>query len=172
MTQQIFIRSKIAEYFYLSDNSQQSIFCEKKQSITDSFSESLRNKLIQFSEWISPVWEPDFAGQPVTAADIPEQTKYFKMTDGEIKLSCMWRAQYGEKPAYIRVKWDANISSGYEIWIAFFNPETKSFFSEVPLGTHLNGGTVIQSQTLKFDPSCERWAASVVLKKGNINGTF
>ncbi|KPA09888.1 hypothetical protein MHK_009908 [Candidatus Magnetomorum sp. HK-1] len=168
MTQQLFIRSKIAEYFYRLDQSHEEI-SSKTYTMTDSLGKTVKSGLFRFVEWMSPIWEPSLAGQLITAADIPEQKHCFKMKDGEVRLYCLWRASYNDKPAYVRIKWDANISSGYEIWIVFFNPETKLFLSEIPLGTHLSGGTVIQSTRLKFDPSCERWAASVVLKRANIN---
>src|SRR5215831_2823259 len=45
---------------------------------------------------LSTAWTPWGAGQLVAAADIPPQTEVFHLEDGEITLTCSWRAMYKE----------------------------------------------------------------------------
>ncbi len=115
------------------------------------------------ASWISRPWEPRWAGQPVTASDIPEQEHSFRMDDGEIRLSCNWREAHGEYPAYIRVAWEADIMSPSNIEARFTEPETRKIRAQVRLGTHLAGERTFTSDDLGFDPSRERWAVAVIL---------
>jgi hypothetical protein len=125
----------------------------KKVSITESL-----------VRWISELWEPQWAGQPATAADIPQQAHSFTSEDGDIKLSCYWKGQYKDEPAYIQIAWKADLITEDEIWIRFMNPLTQVIRCEVCLGTSLVGEETFTSRDLGFDPSDERWAISVVLQ--------
>ena len=125
----------------------------KKSSIIDSL-----------VRWISPLWEPQWAGQLVTAADIPKQTHAFISENGDIKISCYWKGQYHDQPAYIQIAWKANLTTESEIWIRFTDPATRVIRSEICLGTGLVGEESFTSDDLGFDPSNEKWAISVVLQ--------
>ncbi|NJL60303.1 MAG: zf-HC2 domain-containing protein [Desulfobacteraceae bacterium] len=50
----------------------------------------IRDSLIR---WLSPVWEPMWAGLPISAAsDVPEQSHSFEMNYGEyVNISCYWQ---------------------------------------------------------------------------------
>ena len=124
-------------------------------------SPTLRDRLVR---WLSPLWQPQWVGELVTAADIPEQEHVFRLEDGEIKISCSWRSQYNENPAYVWVSWWADISTPGELWVRFARPETETVLAEICLGTHLEGEKVFTNDDLGFDPSREKWAISLILR--------
>jgi hypothetical protein len=140
--------------FASSQRKEQSLPTAKRSSITDNL-----------VRWISPLWEPQWAGQLVTAADIPKQAHSFTSEDGDIKLSCYWKGQYQDEPAYIQITWKARFTAENEIRIRFTDPVTQAIHSEVCLGTGLVGEETFTSDDLGFDPSYARWAISVVLQK-------
>jgi hypothetical protein len=119
----------------------------------------------QLVSWVSELWQPQWAGVPASAADIPEEKKTFNIKDGEIEISCLWRSQQETTPAYIQITWVANLVADRELWVVFFDPETKEMLAEIPLGAYLEGGKNITSESLGFDPSREKWAISILLKK-------
>ncbi len=124
---------------------------------------SLSDRLIT---WISELWEPLWAGQLVTADDIPEQEHSFATeTEGEIKIVCDWESQDDDTPAHIHLSWEADITTDSEIWVRFVNPETQELFYEECLGTELSDDATFKADELGFDPSKERWAISVMLKE-------
>ncbi|KPA12685.1 hypothetical protein MHK_007108 [Candidatus Magnetomorum sp. HK-1] len=158
MAQHNFIRKEISE-FLAKQQTQKSLFLINKDHI-----QPVKESFIRLFEWVSPMWTPQWAGQMVTASDIPEQKHSFELHNGEITISCLWRSAYNKAPAYIQLSWSANIITGYELWAVFINPETKNIFSEICLGTHLNGGIIIPETSLRFDPAKERWATLIKLK--------
>jgi len=170
LAQHQFIRSSIGSYIFFGlqeiqqKNTQKPIMNRWKDFLYN-LKEYFIDGSISLYEWNSHLWQPQFAGQHISACDIPEDNHHFLMNDGEIHISCLWRGAYRNAPAYIQVKWKANLSVSYEIWIAFINPETQSVFSEIFLGTHLEGGKVIPDNVLKFDPTKTRWATFVQMKK-------
>ncbi len=115
------------------------------------------------TRWIPDLWEPQWAGQLVTASDIPEQEKTFISDDGQVILRCHWKAEYEDTPAYIWVSWEADIVTYGELRIRFVNPETHGLHSEFCLGTALSGEEVFKTDKLRFDPSKQRWAVSILL---------
>ncbi len=120
---------------------------------------------VLFEELAPEFWEPQWAGQLATAADIPEQEHVFRREDGDIKISCFWRGQYRKKPAYISISWNANVTTRSEFRVRFINPETQEELSEVYLGTGLVGEEVFTNEDLGFDPSCEQWAIALIVKE-------
>lgn len=110
-------------------------------------------------------WEPQYAGQPATANDIPQQQHTFFIEDGNITVECSWGAQSDSDPAYIRLSWKARINTEQMLSARFVDPETHETRSEACLGTALSGRTTFTHTDLGFDPSCERWAVSIVLQK-------
>jgi len=124
----------------------------------------LKDKIKQIILWISPLWEPQWAGVPVTCSDIPPQTQPFITDDGDIQITCHWRSQYNKKPAYIQISWEANITDKGELYARFVNPDTHEILSEVCLGKNLKGEEIFTAEDLGFDPSATKWGISVLLK--------
>ncbi len=116
-------------------------------------------------KWISDFWQPQWAGETVFASDIPEQKKMFRVKDGEIEISCVWRAQYKTTPAYIQIGWTANFEAVGELWTLFLDPDTKDVLAEIPLGAYLEGDKNLSSEKLGFDPSNRKWAIAILVKE-------
>ncbi len=115
---------------------------------------------------ICDLWKPKWAGELVTASDIPEQKNTFVLDesdDGKIVLRCHWKAAYKKTPAYMWVSWEADISTYGDLWLRFVNPETDEIYFESNLGTDLTGEETFESDKLGFDPSNQKWAISVLL---------
>jgi len=117
------------------------------------------------TDMISLLWKPKWAGVPVVAAGIPEQSHFFKMDDGEIKISCYWEPKFRNDPAYIHLSWSARITKPVRLWARFVNPESNEIRSEIHLGTHLQGEDNFTSDRLGFDPSNEKWAISIIFQE-------
>jgi hypothetical protein len=118
--------------------------------------------------WVSELWKPQWAGVAVSAGDIPVQTKIFKMQEGEIEITCLWRAQYELTLAHIELSWTTNLLRPLELWVIFFHPKTKVVLVEILLGTSPEGGRIITSEELGFDPSIVPWALTILLKECRI----
>lgn len=154
--QYMYHREKIARQCY---------FAQRKKMKQDAFKQLLREKWLNFVQYISYPWVPAFAGQAINASSLPKDDHTWFIDNGQVDISCMWKGAIGDDPAYIYIKWIAKINTVFEIWVAFFNPETKRFFSEIKLGINLVGNKIIMSNQLNFDPINERWAVSIILKK-------
>jgi hypothetical protein len=117
--------------------------------------------------WFSELWQPAWVGVPVSASDIPDQKKTFKMDNGEVTITCNWRAQTDDEPAHIYLKWNARISleTEKELWIRFISPDTYDVHCEIKLGRKMIGGEIFTVDELGFDPSREKWAISVILSE-------
>ncbi|KPA18086.1 hypothetical protein MHK_001697, partial [Candidatus Magnetomorum sp. HK-1] len=101
--QSISFREKLSSYFHDVNTGHQNK--NKVAPFKESFFKTkqlFKEGLVSFSEWISPLWQPRFAGQLVTASDIPEQKHTFRMNEGDIQLSCLWRGSYKNTQAYIK----------------------------------------------------------------------
>ena len=114
-------------------------------------------------QWISPIWQPKFVGIPVTASEIPKQSNSFIMDDGTINISCYWKHQSHDNPAFVNISWKVNISNPCEIWAQFINPETHERLSKVKLGRNLSGEKIFTSDDLGFNPTKTKWAISIIL---------
>lgn len=137
---------------------------ERKVAFASLLTSKKRSIIGNLVRWVSPLWEPQWAGQLVTATDIPKQAHSFTSKDGDINISCYWKGQYHDQPAYIQIAWKANLTMESKIWIRFTDPTTQATRSEVCLGTSLVGEETFTSDDLGFDPSSEKWAISVVLQ--------
>lgn len=115
--------------------------------------------------WVSPTWQPEFAGLTVTAADIAEQKHLFTSQDGDIDIRCSWRIPEESAPGYLEFAWAANIVTAYELWALFIHPETRLILAAICLGEDLEGGKIMSSQDLGFDPSKEQWVVSIMLQE-------
>lgn len=110
-------------------------------------------------------WEPEWAGQLATAADIPEQEHVFDMEDGSITTECSWGGPSDDEPAYLRVLWTADISREGIFYVCFHDPVTQTVLFEGYLGSNLSGEATFYQDELEFDPSSTRWAVSIVMKE-------
>lgn len=119
----------------------------------------------QMIQWVSDIWEPQWAGQLVTAADIPAQTRIFISDQGEIELTCDWRGVTTTEPAYIHLAWKADLASPGELWVRFVNPETRTPRGEICLGTRMRGEETLTSAEIGFNPDEERWALAMLCVK-------
>lgn len=108
-------------------------------------------------------WEPQWAGQLATAADIPAQEHTFFLDDGQITLLCRWGQERGNEPAFIWMNWESRLNAEQTITIHFIHPETQISRYATSLGSHPTGEAIFVRRELGFDPSSERWAVGVTL---------
>jgi hypothetical protein len=116
--------------------------------------------------WASPLWQPMYAGQAVTAADVEVQEKRFEMEYGEyINLSCHWREEKDGQP-YIDLSWQANLIQPARLWARFIDPENSSaVLTEILLGTELEGKRRIMANELNFNPGTDKWAIAIIVEE-------
>lgn len=115
-------------------------------------------------KWISPEWSPQWAGQVVTAGDIPDQHHTFETEQGSIDMSCSWKPQTDEMSPYLELSWRMDLVMEGELWCQFIHPDTREILGEVRLGPYTEGGKYLSSQTLGFDPSRVPWTLSMLIK--------
>ncbi|MDM8555818.1 hypothetical protein QUF75_13890 [Desulfococcaceae bacterium HSG7] len=109
------------------------------------------------------LWEPQWAGQPASAAAVPKQEHSFKMGEfGEIKVACYWKSRHNNNPAYIWVSWKADITAPVRLQIQFVDPQTHKILYQKGLENRLAGEGLFTSDELGFDPSQTRWAVCVI----------
>ena len=135
---------------------------EKRLAALPETKPALPERLVQ---WLASFWEPLWAGQPVTAAEIPPQTQTFTAEQGHIRLTCSWKAEYRAEPAYIHVVWQMQMCRASELWLRFVEPETQALRYETCLGAAQAGEERIARADLGFDPSCDRWAIALGLRE-------
>ena len=116
--------------------------------------------------WISPVWHPQWAGQPVSAGDIARQKHRFPIAEGgNIEVTCSWKPESPEgASAYLDIAWHADTVLDGEFWCRFVEPGTDTVLAEISLGAYREGGKYVTRDVLGFDPSTEPWAISILLK--------
>ena len=115
-------------------------------------------------QWMSPLWQPQWAGQFVGAGDIPGQTHTFKLEQGAIEVTCSWKPRSGTTPPYLDLAWKADTLIDGELWCRFVQPDTNIVLKDLPLGTSKEGGKYLTLQVLEFDPSQEQWAIVILVK--------
>ncbi len=116
-------------------------------------------------QWISPLWQPQWAVQFVLAGDIPNQKHTFTSEKGAIDVSCSWKPQSGDVPAYLDLSWKADTLMEGELWCRFVHSDTSVILAEIPLGLSKEGGKYFTRQALGFDPSQEKWAIVILVKQ-------
>jgi hypothetical protein len=115
--------------------------------------------------WTSPLWQPLYAGEVVTAADIPEQTMRFEMDYGEyINLSCHWQDEKDTQPC-INLSWQANLLKPSNLWARFITPGTGAVLTEIFLGYELEGSLRIIGSDLTFNPTTDKWAVAIIVEE-------
>jgi hypothetical protein len=123
---------------------------------------SFRDRLVR---WLSPPWQPTWAGELVTAADVAAQEHTFALDDGDIQVTCGWRAAYGHLPATLRVAWQAHMTLPGDFWVRFTHPTDPTRPPvELRLGKTLAGEEEFTAETLGFDPTREPWALAILVK--------
>ena len=110
-------------------------------------------------------WEPRYAGQLATSADIPPQDHAFVLQDGQIDVFCSWEGATQDAPALIRLSWIAHLAAPGEILVRFVEPETNRIRHEDSLGSNLDGERSFTQAQIGFDPAQERWALALVVRE-------
>ncbi|OQX07180.1 MAG: hypothetical protein BWK80_49815 [Desulfobacteraceae bacterium IS3] len=139
------------------------IWEEKPADIKEHLANMVTDGVKYVIFWLSPLWEPQLAGQVATAADIPRQDKTFVSEHGEIKIVCQWDRRVGNEPAYLLLKWEVDIETEHAVCVRLINPDTQETLYDIPLGAIRNGEEVFTADELNFDPSQEKWAISLML---------
>jgi len=136
---------------------------EKRSKATGISVSAIKEALIT---WTSPLWLPALAGEMMTAsADIPEQSRHFKMEYGEyINISCAWKGRDRSAPC-ITLAWNANIFTDSNLWARFMDPETGNILFESCLGEKLEGEKTFSQQELGFDPCYRKWAVAIIVEE-------
>lgn len=114
--------------------------------------------------WVSPLWQPQWAGQFVGAGDIPEQQHVFRLENGTIEISCSWKPGAGTMPAYLDLAWKADTLMEGELWCRVVDPDTNKILADLPLGSSKEGGKYFTADDLGFDPSQEKWGLVILVK--------
>ena len=128
----------------------------------DSFVSRVRENMVA---WVSPLWQPLYAGEAVTAADLAEQSIGFEMDYGEyINLSCHWHEEK-DRPACIELSWQANLLQPSRLWARFIDPENSTILTEILLGKELEGRLCIPGEQLNFNPTADKWAIAIIVEE-------
>ena len=134
----------------------------RKPAPTPAFISQIKETMIA---WASPLWQPQYAGQPVTAADTEIQSKRFEMEYGEyINLSCHWREEKDGEP-YIDLSWQANLLQPSRLWARFIDPESSLVLTEILLGSDLEDKKRIMGSELNFNPATDKWAIAIIVEE-------
>ncbi|GAK57190.1 hypothetical protein U27_04155 [Candidatus Vecturithrix granuli] len=133
------------------------------QAFIQNWTEKVKGSLDAATR-VTALWQPQWAGQLTTAADLPAQEHLFALDEGAIRLSCIWQPQHRKKPAFIELTWNADLKVRSDLSALFIRLEDPQHAQvEVPLGNDLRGDKIITSGELGFDPSRERWAIALIL---------
>jgi len=116
--------------------------------------------------WASPLWLPSLTGEMMTAsADIPEQSRHFKMEHGEyINISCAWKGK-DRTASVIMLAWNANIFTESNLWARFIDPDTRDILFESCLGTKLEGEKTFSEHEMGFNPCSQKWAVAIIVEE-------
>jgi hypothetical protein len=128
-------------------------------------SSTLRDRLVR---WVSEPWHPVLAGEIVAAAGPPGRApqRTFQLEDGNIRVTCEWRAAYQDQPAVLRVAWQARLGRPGDLWVRFTQLEDPTaILAEVQLGSALADAKVFTAHALGFDPTRVPWALTLLLKE-------
>lgn len=114
--------------------------------------------------WVSELWQPQWAGELLTAADVPEQSHTFASEHGDIHLTCHWQDASCNEPAMLYIKWQADMTDDERLWIRFVNPANHALWQKIFLGARAVGEERFIAQDLAFDFLHEQWAISLALE--------
>lgn len=114
--------------------------------------------------YVSPLWHPALAGEPVTRADIPVQEEIFYFDGGEIRVTCEWRGASRDQPAILRLAWQTHPPLSEELWARVVRHDDPTVvLAEILLGRASEGDEVFTASVLGFDPTKIRWALTLIL---------
>lgn len=114
--------------------------------------------------WLSPLWHPPLAGEPVTAAAISSQTQIFMLDAGDIQLTCAWWPGDDDTAAGLRVTWRAHLTQPGDLWVRFTSVDNASaVLAERLLGAERAGEQVWIAYDLGFDPTRVPWSLQLFL---------
>ncbi len=132
---------------------------QEKSGIEEILS-TVKSEVVAF---VSSLWQPMFAGEAVTAADLVTQSHRFEMDFGEyVVLDCNWQEK-GEE-SWMELAWEANIFQKSMLRVRFVHPENKAVLVDIPLGTDLCGQKHLAGKELPFHPAVDKWAVAVVVE--------
>ncbi len=135
---------------------------EKQIAGQSSFLSKIKESMVA---WASPLWQPLYAGEAVTAAAAEEQSTRFEMDYGEyINLRCHWQDEKNNQPS-INLSWQANLLQPSKLWARFINPDTSMVITEILLGSKLEGTLRIPGSELSFNPAVDKWAIAIVVEE-------
>ena len=122
--------------------------------------------------WVSDLWQPIGAGEfalTTASSDMPIQEKTFEFEYEEnVEIEeCYWEVGNKENKelACLRFKWTAPTPINNELWIRFFDPQTKHQYSEICLGSKTEGNVDLLEEVLNFNPATQKWAMSLLFVK-------
>ncbi|HEY5869423.1 MAG TPA: hypothetical protein VI542_28325 [Candidatus Tectomicrobia bacterium] len=125
---------------------------------------SLSERLVGVVRWLSPVWPVPGAGELATAAAAAAQTHTFYHTEGEIRVTCEWRAAVADQPATLRIAWQASLTRPGALRLQVTQHDDPAvLLTELALGSALEGQRVWSARALGFDPSRVPWALRLVV---------
>ncbi len=136
-----------------------SALIREREDVTKTLT-AIREEAVAF---ISSLWQPMFAGEAVTAADLAPQSHRFDMEFGEyVSVNCSWQKE--DQDTWLELGWEANIFQKSLLRVQFVNPESKAVLADIPLGTDLCGQKRLASSDLSFHPANDKWAVVVVVE--------
>jgi hypothetical protein len=122
---------------------------------------TLHDRLVR---WLSPLWAPLLAGEVATAADTAAQAHTFYRDEGEIRVTCEWRAAVADQPAILRIAWQVSLRRPGNLWVQVTRRDDPAVrLAELALGSALEGERVWSADALGFDPSRVPWAMRLVV---------
>lgn len=114
--------------------------------------------------YVSPLWHPALAGEPVAAADTAEQEQVFYLDEGSLRLTCRWWAASQGQPAALWLAWYADITRPGDFWVRFTRrDDPTAVLAERMLGGTFTGEAGWSADELGFDPTREPWSLTLVL---------
>jgi hypothetical protein len=127
---------------------------------------TLRDHLEGLVQWVSELWSPPLAGEPVTAAGTPSQEHVFYLDEGSIRVTCAWWSASPGQLAGVLITWRADVTRAGEFWARFTRwDDAAAVLAELPLGDALAGEKVWSAPDLGFDPTRDPWAVAIVLRE-------
>lgn len=126
---------------------------------------ALRDRVIDaLVRYVSPLWHPALAGEPVTAADTAEEEQVFYLDAGSLRLTCRWWAASQGQPAALWLAWDADLTLPGDFWVRFTRRDDPTVvLAEKMLGGTFTGEAGWFADELGFDPTREPWSLTLVL---------
>ena len=135
-----------------------------QEAAHQALSDRVTTQIARAVRWVSLPWLVPLADRRATAADIPPQEHAFYLDDGKIKVICEWWAAYQNRPATLRLRWQADFTRRGNLWARFTRrDDLMVVLIEIPLGRALEGDERFTAPKLGFDPTQTPWALTLLL---------